>query len=47
MPPFFRFEPRANKVGYGGTDEYNPLQFEPQRTVTIGHNLNPLNICYF
>ena len=23
MPPLFGFEPGANRVGYGGTEEYN------------------------
>ena len=23
MPPLFRFEPGINRVGYGGSDEYN------------------------
>ena len=46
MPPLFGFEPGTNKVGYGGIDEYNPPQFEPSRTITIGPNLNPLKFCY-
>ena len=41
------FEPETNRVGYGGTDEYNPPQYQPSRTITIGHNLSPLKFCYF
>ena len=46
MPPLFGFEPEANRVGNGGTDEYNLSQFEPSRTITIGLNLNALKFCY-
>ena len=35
MPPLFGFEPGANRVGYVGTDEYNPPQFEQSRQLQL------------
>ena len=35
------------QVEYGGSDECNPLPFEPPRATTIEPNLSALKFCYY
>ena len=35
MPSLSGFEPEAKRVGYGSSNEYNPLQFESLRAIEI------------